>query len=191
MMKIKIFILVFIFELTTYSVNCQTCSITAASNSICQGTNLNLGISTSITNPTSYSWSNSQTSNNILVSPTSTVSYTCTISDGTNSCTTPPFLLTVNPLPSLSPISNQTFCNNINTSTITFNSTITGSTFSWTNSNSNIGLPASGVSSISSYTATNTSNSPIQGSINVIPTANGCAGVSQNFTITVNPTPSI
>ena len=191
MMKIKIFILAFIFEFTTYSVSCQTCSITATSNSICQGTNLNLGISTSITNPTSYSWSNSQTSNSILVSPTSSVSYTCTVSDGTNSCTTSPFLLTVNPLPSLSPISNQTFCNNINTSTITFNSTISGSTFSWTNSNSNIGLPASGVSSISSYTATNTSNSPIQGSINVIPTANGCAGVSQNFTITVNPTPSI
>lgn len=66
--------------------------------------------------------------------------------------------------------------------------------YSWTNSNTSIGLSASGTGNIPSFTATNTTNSPITATITVTPKyTNGgtCSGTSKTFTITVNPSPKI
>jgi len=67
-------------------------------------------------------------------------------------------------------------------------------TYNWSNTNTAIGLAASGQGNIS-FTATNTTNAPIQGEITVTPTytANGvsCVGPSDTFIITVNPKPVI
>ncbi|MBD2701451.1 beta-propeller fold lactonase family protein [Spirosoma sp. BT702] len=68
---------------------------------------------------------------------------------------------------SVNPISNLTLCNGTASGAITFS----GSTdsYSWTNSNPSIGLPASGTGNISSFTAMNGGNTPQQAIITVIP----------------------
>jgi gliding motility-associated-like protein len=63
---------------------------------------------------------------------------------------------------------------------------ISGSTFAWTNSNTSIGLAASGTGNIPAFTATNTTSSPITGNITVTPkSVEGCEGVPKALTITV------
>ncbi|MGG9960751.1 LamG-like jellyroll fold domain-containing protein [Ferruginibacter sp. SUN106] len=64
--------------------------------------------------------------------------------------------------------------------------------FNWTNNNTSIGLAASGTgNTIPSFTATNSTASPIVATITVTATANGCTSVAQTFTITVNPLPAM
>jgi hypothetical protein len=63
---------------------------------------------------------------------------------------------------------------------------VAGTTYTWTNSNTAIGLAASGTGNLPSFTATNAGSTPISGTITVTPTAAGCAGPPITFTITVN-----
>ena len=83
------------------------------------------------------------------------------------------------------------YCNGATAPTLTFNGPVTGSTFAWTNDNTTIGVLASGSNSISSFTASNTTNIPITANFSVVPTANGCVGTTYTFTTTVNPTPNL
>ncbi|HUC20840.1 MAG TPA: PKD-like domain-containing protein [Candidatus Polarisedimenticolaceae bacterium] len=71
---------------------------------------------------------------------------------------------------------------------MSFTGAVAGTTFSWTNSNTAIGLGASGTGNIPSFIATNATGAPIIGTITVTPSATGCAGTPMTFTITVNPT---
>ncbi|WP_163407223.1 T9SS type A sorting domain-containing protein [Flavobacterium ajazii] len=67
-------------------------------------------------------------------------------------------------------------------------------TYTWTNSNTLIGLASSGTGNIPSFVATNSTTLPIIATITVTPKyTNGgtCSGASKTFTITVNPTPKI
>ncbi|MDR2915311.1 MAG: InlB B-repeat-containing protein [Tannerella sp.] len=64
-------------------------------------------------------------------------------------------------------------------------SDIAGATITWTNSNPAIGLAASGTGNIPSFTATNTSATPITATISVKATKE-CTGITKTFTITVN-----
>lgn len=68
-------------------------------------------------------------------------------------------------------------------------------TYTWTNSNTSIGLASSGTGNIPSFVATNSTNLPVMATITVTPKyTNGgssCSGTSKTFTITVNPTPKI
>jgi len=92
--------------------------------------------------------------------------------------------VTINQIPVYSPAPDQEFCNGaiVPVTPVT-------ATYTWINSNTNIGLQASGTGNIPSFTATNTGNSPIFSTITVTPFANGCTGIPKSFTITVNPTP--
>ncbi|MDR2914042.1 MAG: InlB B-repeat-containing protein, partial [Tannerella sp.] len=72
-----------------------------------------------------------------------------------------------------------------NVSSLNLTSDIAGSTITWTNSNTAIGLPASGTGNIPSFTATNTTAGPITATITVKATKE-CAGIAKTFTITVN-----
>jgi gliding motility-associated-like protein len=102
-------------------------------------------------------------------------------------------VVVVNPTPTVNAITSQTLCNNATTNAVTFASTfnVSGTTYAWTNNTTSIGLAASGTGNIAAFTATNTSNAPVTATINVTPSANGCAGSPQTFTITVNPTPTV
>ncbi|MFD2160831.1 Ig-like domain-containing protein [Paradesertivirga mongoliensis] len=98
--------------------------------------------------------------------------------------------LTIKALPAITPVNNVFTCNNGATTPIVFSSSLPGTTYTWTNSNPAIGLAATGTGNIPSFVATNTSNNALIARITVTPTANGCPGPSQTFTITV-PKPLI
>jgi len=94
---------------------------------------------------------------------------------------------TINTTPTVAAESNLVLCPGTSVLANTFVSTPVGATFTWTNSNTAIGLAASGSTSIPSFTATNSSSSPITATISISPTIGGCLGTPINYTITVNP----
>jgi len=103
------------------------------------------------------------------------------------------YTITVNPTPTVNAVANQSFCAGSLTSLVTFASTfnVSGTTYSWTNSNTDIGLASSGTGDIPSFVATNTLNTPISAIITVTPSANGVNGSPVSFVITVRPTPNV
>ena len=133
----------------------------------------------------------SETLTNTTNAPIS-VTYVYTITS--NGCSaTNNVVVVVNPTPTVESVSNQTLCNGTATAAVTFTSNfaVTGTTYSWTNNTTSIGLAASGSGDIPSFTAVNTTNAPITATIVVTPSANGCNGLPVTFTITVNPTPTV
>jgi gliding motility-associated-like protein len=153
---------------------------------------------------TTYAWTNSQSTIGIAGSGSGTISST-TLTNSTNSpvvgtfivtptansCSGPSgtFSITVNPTPTVAAITSQIRCNTIASDIINFSGTVTGTTYAWTNSQTSIGIAASGSGTITSTTLTNSTNSPVISTFTVTPTANSCAGPSGTFTITVNQTP--
>ena len=103
--------------------------------------------------------------------------------------TSEPVRLRIYPLPILTPIADDTICAGANTTSVTFSgSNVNANSCTWTNTNPDIGLAANGTGNISSFTATNTTNSAITGNITVTPKSSvGCAGTTQSFNITVKP----
>jgi hypothetical protein len=113
------------------------------------------------------------------------------------SCAAPAqsFKITVNPTITLTPISDQTVCDQAATTAVNFSSNATGVgtvTYNWTNDNSSIGLASGGTGNLPAFMATNSSNTPITAHISVTPfytnAGKSCAGTTSTFTITVNPT---
>ena len=110
------------------------------------------------------------------------------------------FTITVNPTVVMTDMANQTVCAGTNTAEVVFGTNLTGGvgtvSYEWTNTNPAIGLGASGTSnSIPAFAAANSTSDPISGTITVTPTYtnNGveCVGTPKNFTITVNPLPTL
>ncbi len=116
----------------------------------------------------------------------------CT-STGTNSKT---FTITIKPQPVVNAIANITVCSGgtITVPAFTAN-TAGGETFSWTNTNTAVGLAASGTASIASFTAAaNLTGSNVSGIVTVTASKNGCTSTganSKSFTITVQPAPVV
>ncbi len=157
-------------------------------------------------NGTTYSWTNNNTSiglaasgtGNIpsfLINSNSNVPVTAiiTVTPSVNGCTGTPeqFTITVNPVPGVVKPVNQTLCNNSNTTAVNFSGAVNNTTYNWVNTNPAIGLAVSGNGNIPSFTAINTGNTATGAVITVTPSAYGCTGMPQTFTITVNPTPDI
>ncbi|MGY6521966.1 MAG: PKD-like domain-containing protein, partial [Mongoliitalea sp.] len=143
---------------------------------------------------TAQNTSNAQLSGIVTVTPTFT--------NGGQSCPGPSktFTITVNPSGQVNAIDNQTLCAGEDTQAITFSTSRTdgSTTYTWTNNNTGIGLAASSggtATGIPSFTAINATNIPITATITVTPTYSNdgvsCVGTPQTFTITVNPTPQI
>jgi gliding motility-associated-like protein len=116
-----------------------------------------------------------------------------TVTPMSNSCSGTPrtFSILVNPVPSVNPNTSVTYCSGTSTALLFTGSVVPGTLYQWTNSNPSIGLAASGVGSVNSFTLTNGSNIPITANILVTPVSNSCSGTSNLFTITVNPIPSV
>ena len=133
----------------------------------------------------------SQLLNNTTTSP-GTLDYTVTPTSG--SCQGTPFhiIVTVNPIPGTLTLTNLSYCNGVLTTPIGFSNIVTGTTYTWTNSNPLIGLtPTSGVGNTPAFTATNAGTTAITSTVSVIATANGCSRAAETFTITVNPSPAV
>ncbi len=153
-----------------------------------------------------YSWTNSNSTIGLPVSGTGSVPSFTAINNGitsqvahiiitptVGSCLgdTVGYQITVLPQPSMSALTAITVCQGDTVAPPFFSSVPTGSTFSWTNSNSSIGLLASGSGNIASFSAINTANTIQTATITVAPTLNGCQGNPVNFTINVKPKPTI
>ena len=103
--------------------------------------------------------------------------------------------ITVNPNPTVNAVNNQAVCNAATFGGLTFSGAVAGTVYSWTNSNTSIGLAASGIGNLPTFTAINTGTAPLTATITVTPSyTNGgltCTGTPITFTITVNPTPTV
>jgi hypothetical protein len=162
------------------------------SPTVCSGSSVTLNAS----GTANYAWTpstglNTASGASVIATPSATTTYT--VSDPTDICAAPlSITVNVNPTPVVTVPSNIVEMTGTTIPAQTFTSTVTGSTFAWTNSAASIGLAASGAGSTPSFVATNTTASPVTGTINVTPTApNTCVGAAQAFTITVDPTPNV
>lgn len=99
--------------------------------------------------------------------------------------------LTVNPAPNVTVPLDKILCPANSTGAMNFSSSFGGVSYSWTNSNTAIGLAASGNGNINSFNVANSGATPITATINVTPAIGTCTGTPGNFTITVNPKPVI
>jgi gliding motility-associated-like protein len=170
-------------------------------SSICMGGSSTL---TAVGTAISYTWSptgslSSPTGTMVVASPTVTTDYTVT-GTGANGCTAKDSVkITVNPTPTISIVSgggggSQTVCAGTIVNAITFTSSI-GTTVNWGNTNTNIGIAATGTNTIASYIAPIVSTQQT-GTITAIATSTitGCKSDTTNppvYVVTVNPLPVI
>ncbi|MFN5427287.1 MAG: hypothetical protein ACK5BO_04570, partial [Bacteroidota bacterium] len=156
---------------------------------------------------TQYNWSNSFSAIGLAPSGTgniasfnATSSYNIPVSSNivaipfTNGCHGDPisFLITVNPIPNVNPLTSQIVCADQRVESIIFSGSIMGGTvYEWTNDNSAVGLGATGIGNIPAFTAVNTSNITISSLISVTPISNACRGVTESMILTVKPTPTV
>ncbi|MBM3915247.1 MAG: T9SS type A sorting domain-containing protein [Sphingomonadales bacterium] len=135
--------------------------------------------------------------NTSAVPVTATVSVTPTYTNAGVGCAGPAssFTYTVNPTPTVNAVSNQAVCRGSNVAAISFAGTVSGTVYNWTNTNTAIGLAASGTGDIASFVGTNTTSAAITGTITVTPVFTNagitCTGTPRTFTITVNPIPTV
>jgi gliding motility-associated-like protein len=95
---------------------------------------------------------------------------------------------TINPLPTVNLVGNQTVAGGA--ATVPINFTGTGQYYAWTNDTPGIGLAASGGGDIPSFTAINTGSTPITATITVIPKPTGfiyVASRKNNEVSVINP----
>jgi gliding motility-associated-like protein len=175
-------------------------TLTAPQNqTLCAGQNTT-AINFTGTAGSTYAWTNNNTATGLGANgtgnipsfiatntTTNSISSTITVTPTLGTCPGTPitFTITVAITPTVTAPSSQTICAGASTTAITFTGTAT--TYNWTNSNTAIGLGANGTGNIASFVGTNTSTTPISGTITVTPTSGTCLGIVQTFTITINP----
>jgi hypothetical protein len=96
------------------------------------------------------------------------------------------FSVTVLQYPVMDSVSNVGACFGDPLSKI-FSSTLSGTSFEWTNDNPQIGIPASGVGELNIQQLANPTNSILTATITVTPVLNGCRGLPRTFKIVVAP----
>jgi gliding motility-associated-like protein len=119
--------------------------------------------------------------------------HTCTVTDNIHATTTVSVSVISNPIPVINTVSgSQTACAGTNVNAINFSVTPAGSGVNWTNNNTNVGIASSGTVNINGYTAPNVAVTET-GTVTATPVdlTTGCTGTSENYTITVNPAPTI
>ncbi len=169
----------------------------------CTGVTTNVIQFTGSVPGTTFNWTNSDPTIGLAASGTGDIQpfvtlntgitpiiATITVTPTANGCTGTPitFTITVNPTATVNPIASVVYCNGATTALIPLTSPVSGTTFTWTNSDPTIGLAANGTGDIPSFTATDLGTAPVVATITVTPLANNCVGTPLTFTITVNPT---
>ncbi|HOY30591.1 MAG TPA: gliding motility-associated C-terminal domain-containing protein [Bacteroidales bacterium] len=188
------------------TVNPEPVVTVPANISVCHGATIAMTSFSSPTPGTVFSWTNSNTSIGLAAGGTGNipaftasntgfnpVTATVTVTPSANNCpgVVSTYTITVNPLPVVNVPSGITVCNGNSITGTTFSSPTTGATFTWTNTNTAIGLAGSGSGNIPSFTALNTGTTPISATITVLPEANSCTGIPSDYIITVNPIPTV
>jgi YD repeat-containing protein len=173
----------------TVTVNPLPSPIIGASN-VCRGLTISLSDTT-----TGGTWS---TGDPTIATIASATGITTGVSAGTALITftlptgcTAVKAITVNPIPDVIIPSDYAVCNGLTADSFVFSGSVSRTSYSWTNNNTGIGLASSGSGNISSFVATNTTSLPISATITVLPFSGYCVGISDNFTITIKPTPAL
>jgi autotransporter-associated beta strand protein len=172
-------------------------SVSVNSETICAGSSAMLTATTSASSPT-YLWSPGGATNaSITVSPASTTTYTCTVTDGTTGCANSGSgTVTVNPLPTLiTDTTNQTACAG---SEVTWSVEASGAglTYQWQRDGTNLLETVSNFTGTTNATLTNSAVaapddvSVAHGYACVI-SAGSCSITSSVVSLTVNPLPSV
>jgi large repetitive protein len=147
--------------------------------SICVGASVPTLVTTSSNNITG-TWSPATVSS----ATAGTTVYTFTPTAG--QCAVPQtYTVEVSTVPTVTVPANITVNDGTVIPATNFTITPTGATVTWTNSNTAIGLAASGTGNVPQFTATNPGNTDITATITVTPRNNGCIGTARTYTITV------
>ncbi len=179
--------------LATISPLCQTGTSTVV--------NPSATVVNNATQPLTYSWSfpggtpeasTDAIPGQITYSSFGTFTYSVSV---TNECgtTTSSKTFTVNPAPILNDIPNQAKCAGALSDPVIFTSNLANTAYTWTNNNTNIGLPATGTGNLVAYTLKNNGTTTLTAMITVTPkvTTTDCVGESKTFTIQVLPSPKV
>jgi gliding motility-associated-like protein len=175
---------------------------------VCPGATIDPTDFVSVPAGATFDWTNSNTGNGLAASGSGQITpYTApvnasgavisgnvTVTPILNGCSGPSqvFTIAINPTPTVNDPADVLVCPGETIDPADFVSVPAGATFNWTNSNTAIGIVASGSGQITPYTApANATGAVISGNITVTPVLNGCSGPSQVFTIAINPTPTV
>jgi gliding motility-associated-like protein len=105
------------------------------------------------------------------------------------------FTIAVNPIPTVNAVTSQELCTGSSTAAVVFSGFAPNTNYNWTNSNTSIGLGATGVGDIPSFVTINTGTLPQVATITITPTYTNlgltCTGSSKQFIYTVNAVPVI
>jgi uncharacterized protein GlcG (DUF336 family) len=181
---------------------------TPNSASICSGVTTNINLTA--TAPSTYTWTlgtntggitgatagSGPVISQILANPGTTngsIVYQVTATSGGCSSAPYPITVTVKPVPSVTSGASGTICSGT-AQNYQITSNIAGTTFSW-NRPAVAGISNAAVSgqtsSVINELLVNTTSSPVTVNYNITPTASGCTGPVFNYTVTVNPTPTV
>ena len=135
---------------------------------------------------------------NVVNNGNEPVTATVVVTPSFEGCTGPTetFTITVNPTAEMNDPEDMVVCNAEVTDAVEFTTDNTGgtTTYTWTNDTPAIGLAATGSGDLPSFTAINTGTEPIVAIVVVTPLFTddiNCDGISQTFTITVNPSAQV
>jgi gliding motility-associated-like protein len=178
-----------------------------ANIAVCDGATLPASVFSSSVNNTTFNWTNTNTAIGLGSSGNSNVpSFVATntssnplnatlnvIPNINNICYGVPvsYTITVNPTPILSPLSNVAVCTGQLVPASTFSTTPAGAIIDWTNSNTVIGLAASGTGNYGSFTGLNPDTTPVFSTLSAVPTFNGCSGPVVLCTLTILQKPEM
>ena len=160
---------------------------------------------------TTYTWANDTPAIGLAVSGSGDITSFSAVNGGTEpviativvtpifeGCDGPveTFTITVNPTAEMNDPADIVVCDAEVTDIVDFTTDNTGgeTTYSWINDMPAIGLSVSGSGNLPSFTAINTGTEPIVATIEVTPLFTddiNCDGISETFTITVNPTAQV
>jgi gliding motility-associated-like protein len=126
------------------------------------------------------------------VAPGATTTYTVTATDAGGCVGNASVTVTIDPLPTVDPIADQSICIGANTTLVTFTGSA-GATFDWVSDNTGTGVGAAGSTTVPVFAGLNPNvGIPEISTITVTPTsAAGCVGTPETFTYTINPLPNI
>ena len=198
----------------TVTVNPQVVMNEVSNQQLCDGGQLEVTFGTVLTDGTTdYDWTCTNTENVTGLTPSGTGDIAATVGNTTNEAQTVTFTVTprytnhglscngdehtftvtVNPQVVMNEVDNQVICSGSEMAAVTFGTTLTDGTvsYSWIRDNDNVtGIAASGDGDISAATLTNLTGEVQTVTFTVTPTYtnNGisCTGLS-TFTVTVNP----
>lgn len=175
-----------------------TITSTYANQTVCNGAQVPVNNLTSNVNGTTFAWTRTAGNIGIATSGTGSVpAFTATNSGvapitstftvtptSLSSCVGSPqtYTVTVNPTPTVNNFTAQTVCAGSTNAAVVPTGAVTGTNYAWTNSNTAIGLAASGNGTIPSFTAVNAGATAQTATISVTPSYGGNMGTTYGAT---------